>query len=243
MKAPVRSKGKTKELAFQRDILGLLVAHSNKHKMGINLEKALAFPLAPVAIALSTADGGIRKTVKSKLYQACMDDLTILSVDDLPRRELLKTYFMDLAAAIRSLVGHMNTIRDMAMEILKTIPKQYSKIFIVCDTYNEDSIKKGERVARGSSERYLINSPDVKVPYDMSTFLKNGENKESLFNLIERAIDEGKEDSHDKTVFFSNVSHCRKITSGGSFVTDELFSDHEEADTKLVALVQAADVA
>jgi hypothetical protein len=44
-------------------------------------------------------------------------------------------------------------------------------------------------------------------------------------------------------VFFSNVSHCRKITSGGSFVTDELFSDHEEADTKLVALVQAADVA
>ena len=26
-------------------------------------------------------------------------------------------------------------------------------------------------------------------------------------------------------------------------MTDELFSDHEEADTKLVALVQAADVA
>ena len=49
-------------------------------------------------------------------------------------------------------------------------------------------------MARGSSDMYLLNSPDIKVPYDMPRFLKNGENKESLFNLIERAIDEGKED-------------------------------------------------
>ena len=170
VKTAVRSKGKTKELVFQRNILGLLVAHSDKHKMGINLEKALAFPLAPVAIPLSTADGAIRKTVKSKLYQACMDDLTILRVEEFPSRELLKTYFLDLAAAIRSLVGNINTIRDMAMKILKTIPQQYSKIFIACDTYKEDSINRGERVARGSSERYLLNSPDMKVPYDMPTF-------------------------------------------------------------------------
>ena len=39
---------------------------------------------------------------------------------------------------------------------------------------------------------------------------------------------EKKTDLHDKTIIFSN---------------NELFSDHEEADTKLVALVQAADVA
>ena len=138
-----------------------------------------------------------------------MDDLTILSVEEFPSRELLKTYFLDLAAAIRSLVGNINTIRDMAMEILKTIPQQYSKIFIACDTYKDDSIKKGERVARGSSERYLLNSRDMKVPWDMLTFFNNGESKESLFNLIERAIDEGKGDLHDKTIFFSNRSHWR----------------------------------
>ena len=60
VKTAVRSKGKTKELVFQRNILRLLVARSDKHKMGINLEKALAFPLASVAIPLSTADGAIR---------------------------------------------------------------------------------------------------------------------------------------------------------------------------------------
>ena len=118
-----------------------------------------------------------------------MNDLKILSVEEFPSREFLKTYFLDLAAAIRSLVGNINMIRDMAMEILKTIPQQYSKIFITCDTYKGDSIKRGERVARGSSDMYLLNNPDIKVPYDMPRFLKNGENKESLFNLIERAID------------------------------------------------------
>ena len=51
-----------------------------------------------------------------------MNDLKILSVEEFPSRELLKTYFLDLAAAIRSLVGNINTIRDMTMEILKKIP-------------------------------------------------------------------------------------------------------------------------
>ena len=135
VKSTIRSKGKSKELVFQQNILGLLVAHSNNHNMAINLKKALTFPLAPVAIPLSTADGFPRKTVKSKLYEACMDDLTILNVCELPGKEFLKTYFLDLAAAIRCLnMGNINTIRDIAMEILNVIPKQYTKILMACDT-------------------------------------------------------------------------------------------------------------
>ena len=34
-----------------------------------------------------------------------MNDLKILSVEEFPSRELLKTYFLDLAATIRSVVG------------------------------------------------------------------------------------------------------------------------------------------
>ena len=59
VKTTVKSKGKSKELAFQRDILGLLVAYSNRHEAGINLERVMSFPLAPVSIPLSTADGEI----------------------------------------------------------------------------------------------------------------------------------------------------------------------------------------
>ena len=48
-----------------------------------------------------------------------MNDLKILSVEEFPSRELLKTLSLDIAAAIRSLVGNINMIRDIAMEILK----------------------------------------------------------------------------------------------------------------------------
>ena len=44
----VKSKGKCKDLSFQREILGLLVAYSSKRESGINLDRALTFPLAPI---------------------------------------------------------------------------------------------------------------------------------------------------------------------------------------------------
>ena len=53
-KSKSKSDGKTKELKFQRDVLGMLVAYSNKHETGIDLERVLSYPLAPVSIPLST---------------------------------------------------------------------------------------------------------------------------------------------------------------------------------------------
>ena len=73
------------------------------------------------------------------------------------------------------------------------------------------------------------------MPYDYTSFLCNGENKEMLFNLIQKAIEEGQNDLQGKTIFFSNKSQCKKITMVDISVIEELSSDHEEADTKLVA--------
>ena len=44
-------------------------------------------------------------------------------------------------------------------------------------------------------------------------------------------------------MYFSNVNHCQKITQHEAFVVIEKSSDHEEADIKLVALVEAATIA
>ena len=242
VKTKVKSQGKTKELTFQRDILGVLVAYSNKHEAGVDLERALCFPLAPISIPLSTADGAIRKTVKSKLFEAAMHDLQVVSQDELPPTAKLKTYLLDLAASIRSLVGTAGTIRELASRIMATVPSQYTNIFIVCDSYQDNSIKGGERQARGESQRYILTSPDMKVPHDFSSFLRNGENKEMLFNLIQKAIEEGRNYLMGKTVFFSNKFQCTKISAYNKSVIEELGSDHEEADTKLVALARAANI-
>ena len=63
------------------------------------------------------------------------------------------------------------------------VPPQYTKVFLVCDTYQQNGIKAGEREARGANN-YFLASPDMKMPYDFAAFLRNGSNKEMLFNLM-----------------------------------------------------------
>ena len=126
VKTKLKSQGKTKELTFQRDILGILVAYSNKHETGVDLERVLCCSLAPISIPLCTADGAIRKTVKRKLYEAAMNDLNIVSHEELPPAAKMRTYLLDLAASIRSLVGTASTIRELASRIMATVPSQYT---------------------------------------------------------------------------------------------------------------------
>ena len=61
------SKGKTIEVKVQRDILGFLLAKSQKLNSTIDLEEALKYPLSPVPLAIAHGDGQTRKTNKSTL--------------------------------------------------------------------------------------------------------------------------------------------------------------------------------
>ncbi len=70
--------------------------------------------------------------------------------------------------------------------------------------YSGHSIKEAERKRRGEGEHYILNSPDVKVPNDISGFLSNGENKERLFNLIMQTWMEEKYKLGKKVIYFSS---------------------------------------
>ena len=73
----------------------------------------------------------------------------------------------------------------------------------------------------------------------MANFLRNGQNKEMLFNLLEDAMIEEKQNLHQVTMYFSNKSWCTKITSTIASRISSFLNEHEKADTKLVALVNA----
>ena len=79
----------------------------------------------------------------------------------------------------------------------------------------------------------------MRLPSDMPNFLRNGQNKEMLFNLLKDAITEEKQNLHQVTVYFSNKSLCTKITSISASRISSSVSGHEEADRNLVALVNA----
>jgi hypothetical protein len=178
--------------------------------------------------------------VISKLFDAAMSDLLIVPKENLPGQDTLNTYFLDVPAAVRSIVGKPDTIRELAARILQMVPSQCTKVFLACDTYEQNSIKAGEREARGVSNRYFLTSPDMKVPYDFADFLRNGSNKEMLFNLIQQAIVDGKSSLKGRTIFFSR--DCMMINEDQAILVPSLSCNHEEADTKLVALVFAANV-
>ena len=95
---------------------------------------------------------------------------------------------------------------------------------------------------RGDGKVYILKTPHIKLPYDMTTFLQNGKNMELLFNLMERSIVEDKNKLNERVVFFSNKEHFLKITSDQVLQIPEKASDHKEADTKLVALVESVEV-
>ena len=113
-----------KSLTIVISSLGVLVAQSSSHNQGIDINNLLNYPLSAVSLPLSTADGAKRKTVKSMLFDAAIDDLDVLEFSDLPHEETLYTYFLDFAAAIRSFCGKMETVRERASKILSSIARR-----------------------------------------------------------------------------------------------------------------------
>ena len=75
-------------------MLGLLVSSSYPTKKPVDIKKAMSHPLAPVPLSLCIGDGAMRKTVKSKLYDASMSELAIVQEPFLPKIGLLQTYLL-----------------------------------------------------------------------------------------------------------------------------------------------------
>ena len=95
-------------------------------------------------------------------------------------------YILDLAAIIRSMIKIPNTFKDLALLLFSDVPRQYNVVYVACDTYKIRSIKNSERGLSGDSDKFVIRSENVRVPADFKKFLANGDNKERLFELIEK---------------------------------------------------------
>lgn len=235
-KTKVSAKGKSKEVAVQRDILGLLMTISYKENSPIDIDKALSFPLAPVPLSLATADGIRRKTAKSKLLDAALISI-VTSIDAV---EDARCYAIDLIATVRSTVKVPNTFRELAMKLLHEMPRKYGIVYVACDTYREVSIKNAERNLRGEAEQFVIKNPDIRIPANFNAFLANGNNKERLFELIEEVWKSERTALEDRIILFARRNACVKITRQGVEHVEDMATNHEEADTKVCSLFHHA---
>ena len=70
--------------------------------------------------------------------------------------------------------------------------------------------------------------------------MNHGDNKERLFEIIEQVWIENKHLLDDRIIFLAQSNQCARISQCSCDPVEELFSNHEEADTKLVYLLQHA---
>ena len=154
------------EARIEKDVLGTLLAEGNKTGTVIDTDKALKYLFSPVCAPLCNPDGSRRKTKKSDLFSV-LDDMEI---DISDAHEKRKTYMVDLATYVRSVIKNCTTVWDIADKLLASIPSRYDTVYVVCDTYLEGSIKSAEWQTRGNGSRCILKNLDMKVPYDIAFF-------------------------------------------------------------------------
>ena len=127
---------------------------------------------------------------------------------------------------------------EFTWKFLSSLPKGYKRVDLVTDTYTEISIKNGDHQKRGASARLMIHSSQSKLPREFKNFLKNRQNKTRLFELIFQVISQESSQALQMLkcdqIYCSEASHTVAIDSNGVSNIDDLKSNQEEADTKVI---------
>ena len=106
---------------------------------------------------------------------------------------------------------------------------------IIADTYRENFLKNNERDSRGVSNKVIICSTSSRIPRNVTEFLKNGDDKTRLIELIkDELIKSSQEMLSSEMIYFSLDGVCLKITRDTVTEETQLSSNQEEADTKLL---------
>ena len=112
---------------------------------------------------------------------------------------------------------------------------------VVCDQYPVQSINNCERERRamGGTEVIHITRPDQKTPKQLKEYLANGKNKELLIEFLFQCwtrCDPGILGNVLLVVSHGEVCHSIVVSDAVVAVTvvPDLFSDHEETDTRLL---------
>ena len=155
-----------------------------------------------------------------------------------PEKNSVSAFVADLMAGIQQLTGISGTYEDLTWKYLNTLPVGYPRVDILADTYRDNSIKAVERSKRGSSDPITIRTSKSIIPSDVNIILRNGKNKTRMIELIlevmERNILKCLDILGCTEIYFSRDNECKRITHEGVTLENDLCSNQEEADTKVI---------
>ena len=130
LKLTLKKSGKNEEVRIQKGVLGTLLAKSNI----VDISGSLAYPFFEKSPTLCTADCANRKTQKSSLTPILEEDLEL--ADSQEAYSSCNVNMQDLAAYVRTVVTHCKTIRDIGFQLVKSIPNECKKVYVMVDSYS-----------------------------------------------------------------------------------------------------------
>lgn len=229
------TENKLVSVAMTRDLFGSILFHALQSK--VDMAEALKYPLTPVPLSLSHADGMMQKTPKVKLLNEL--EKKVKTVD--PRN--VNTTIIDGMFFLHLFVDLPSTFGSVASYILRRVCKQKgNEIHLVFDKTIKPSIKDCERDKRSENRSiaYQITGAEQKRPGNWLQALRKDQFKEALVDFLT---------SHWKDDLFSSILDTKKlfVNCGDmcySFIAEEgkmvrkieqdYFCTHEEADSRMI---------
>ena len=202
-----------KTVEVNRNIPGTLLAYSMKSGRTVDFKEALKFPLSPVPLSLSHANGIKRKCNKSDFMKMIQSTEMILETDHQG-----KTLIYELIAGIRSMTKIPNTFEGLIWKLVKLLPVGYKRVDLVADSYRQVSTKGSTRNERGEGtpKKILLKSVKSRTPPDFKQFLAHGDNKSTMLDLIFEYMENNKvkvlNTLKASDLYLSKENSCRHIT-------------------------------
>ncbi|KAK3696845.1 hypothetical protein QZH41_003454 [Actinostola sp. cb2023] len=239
------SNEKVLTINADRELFGRMVVVARKRD--IDLKDVLSYELSAVPIALAHTDGTLRKTTKSVLLSLLEEVIAQNIRPSLSASALTSAIVIDGMAMIQMLKNaNEATFGKMATKyfdhFMSLFSPNCSRIDVVFDQYRNESIKCGERERRGESTslEVKIYSSSTPVPKQWLKYIGNPRNKLNLMGFLSETWCTMARDSlhqHQQLVLaggFKDGTKVVSISGGASEEVHSLFSDQEEADTRML---------
>jgi len=149
-------------------------------------------------------------------------------------------------AIVQKLHGENRTFDQVSSSIfdrISNIGRRSQRIDVVFDIYRENSIKTAERQNRGSDDG--ISFKEIKSGHKIINWRRLLQSSDSKNKLTKFPVENWQTETKrqllgSKTLFVTYEEKCIKINTTGVDEVNELASNHEEADTRMMLHIKHA---
>ena len=205
----------------------------------VSMKELISYSLGPIPWSLALPDGGLVKTVKSRLLYAL--EANVPHLETLPEGT---TFIFDGMVILQQLnTSHLDTFGDISDFIFKRISRgNATSIYFVTDQYLEHSVKEMERRQRGSCGvlHIKLERRDQKTPKQFKKYLADPKNKIELVKFLLNDWSHPKrfrDRIRNRVIYVTVEDKCFAIAVVSENIcaveVEMLCSKQEEADTKV----------